>query len=1012
MNVKRNRIGWCLMAAAALAMFVGCALLGDGPVPTGEKGFVGRISGRDALVGVLVEGDEVLAYVCDAVEGRSSISAWFEGSLNGDRMVLEPVAGTTYETTSLESALSGVVRDGEIRGTMTLADGTELPWTAEPARGNTPGGIYVEGDDVELTSVVVDNSARVRGLSRSRRTGWTSRVTPTGLLFPTTRLPVRFTADNGRQTTRQLPIRQRIPILRPIVKPRPDPLPDSGGGTLMIQLAVAGGRVTGHQRLEQRADPIGVPTMKRSGIFQNPDRARRIPSGLMRVRVLDESGKVLSGQIIDDPMHEFLEVPDGERGDGGYWVRSNQSVESFLVAVPNFKEGRRVQFTRFSPSGFAIHTGLLDLKADPVKKTNRTAQVNAVYDLTETEYNTVVNNGPPEQRFDLLILAEGYQDSNAHRDAFNEAVSNMLVNMWSFPIYAEFQSVINVHTAYLPSVDAGASTQGGDAPEDRNTVYQSFFDCNVEQCRLLRLTPDGTSRAQLVAFLADGNYGLGSIDAILVLVNSTIRGGGGGTLVTMSAHPDAWSIAAHELGHTVVGLADEYETEYGDDQAINEQAIAGALTKPNVSGPVVNPTDLKWFDLVHPNTAIPTQEANAACIRSAGCTASTLPDGTVGMYEGAGYTACDSYRPTTRCRMRCDVLEFCPVCRKEFRDTFTPFVNIPPAPDPEPNQDPDLDPANETVDIYMRDNSLDVGNVPSPHNVPDPSSGSSAFVKAWNSVDIRVDAPPFDESGEAAHENPIAGVENRVTVTVHNRGTLAGSAPTQVLLYFANATGGAPPFPNQWTAIGGGLQTQVPGQGGEGRVVFNWIAGADLTAHTCMVATASTEGDEAPPPGEGLGAYSRNSNNVTWKNLHVVRTPEIEGEITNYERAAVPIILRIEAPEVPVGTVFDFNYQTNISLSEFIDGDPRQMEVGVAQDGRFTFTRTDAVQQFFTMRADLPQGDPNDPFVSTFLLKVILPGGTPIGETYQISIEQLSFDPATGFYGDPIGGNTYFVGFE
>jgi hypothetical protein len=52
-------------------------------------------------------------------------------------------------------------------------------------------------------------------------------------------------------------------------------------------------------------------------------------------------------------------------------------------------------------------------------------------------------------------------------------------------------------------------------------------------------------------------------DQGLVIVNTSIWGGAGGTPGTTSLSPGWEGIAIHEIGHSVFGLADEYEYRAG-----------------------------------------------------------------------------------------------------------------------------------------------------------------------------------------------------------------------------------------------------------------------------------------------------------------------------------------------------------------------------------------------------------------------------------------------------------------
>ena len=133
---------------AALALG-GCPALeqflqGEGELVT-DKGFVGRMQEADALIGIVMEDGEVLAYVCDAVEGGESRSGWYEGLLIDGVIEMTPVIGTTYEGTSFGSKITATLSDDVIEGVLELEDGTQFPFTAELASSETAAGLYVDG---------------------------------------------------------------------------------------------------------------------------------------------------------------------------------------------------------------------------------------------------------------------------------------------------------------------------------------------------------------------------------------------------------------------------------------------------------------------------------------------------------------------------------------------------------------------------------------------------------------------------------------------------------------------------------------------------------------------------------------------------------------------------------------------------------------------------------------------------------------------------------------------------
>lgn len=109
------------------------------------------------------------------------------------------------------------------------------------------------------------------------------------------------------------------------------------------------------------------------------------------------------------------------------------------------------------------------------------------------------------------------------------------------------------------------------------------------------------------------------------------------------------------------------------------------------------------------------------------------------------------------------------------------------------------------VDVFIRDNRLDWGNSEQPSNVLfEPARG---FIPHYTSVDIKVDAPPFqtapvtsDDFETLVDEKPKAGQLNRVYVRVRNRGPNTANSVT-IKLHWADAGPGLPALPGDfWSA--------------------------------------------------------------------------------------------------------------------------------------------------------------------------------------------------------------------
>jgi IgA peptidase M64 len=147
----------------------------------------------------------------------------------------------------------------------------------------------------------------------------------------------------------------------------------------------------------------------------------------------------------------------------------------------------------------------------------------------------------------------------------------------------------------------------------------------------------------------------------VVLVNSSVRGGAGGTRETpawvtiTSAATERWeAVALHELGHSF-GLADEY------DNAAQPTPEPNPL-EPNVTAKR-NGAQAPWASLRTQGLAHdPTVNASGQ---------PAVPAGTVGTFEGARYHKQGRYRPTANCLMRETNQPFCLVCQQAIRKVLT-----------------------------------------------------------------------------------------------------------------------------------------------------------------------------------------------------------------------------------------------------------------------------------------------------------------------------------------------------
>lgn len=282
----------------------------------------------------------------------------------------------------------------------------------------------------------------------------------------------------------------------------------------------------------------------------------------------------------------------------------------------------------------------------------------------------ILDHGSPAERWNLAILGDGYRA--AELPQFATDAQDFVTTLLGTPPFNEhylfgrrLSDAINVYRIDVSSTDSGADDPAacGGTGATPATYFDAAF-CNGGIRRLL-VVNTGTVATVVNAQVPQAHMSM-------VIVNSPIYGGSGGSVATFSKASGANEIALHEMGHTAFGLADEYEyyAGCGVDTAQNNHP-ASEPGEPNVTIDT-NRATIKWGSLIAPTTPLPTT-SNANC---AVCDpqSNPLPVGTVGAFEGAHYYHCGAYRPEFNCRMRALNYPFCAVCKRRIRATLQPFL--------------------------------------------------------------------------------------------------------------------------------------------------------------------------------------------------------------------------------------------------------------------------------------------------------------------------------------------------
>ncbi|WP_406661463.1 M64 family metallopeptidase [Methanolobus sp. ZRKC3] len=282
----------------------------------------------------------------------------------------------------------------------------------------------------------------------------------------------------------------------------------------------------------------------------------------------------------------------------------------------------------------------------------------------------ILNNGPDSDRFNIVFLAEGFQDTE--QTAFNNACDDFVDAIQLEPWFDTLISAINIHRINVESDDSGADDPGicGGTGATANTYFDATY-CGDGVIRRLLVCDGDIARGVLDTHVPDWDV------AVVLVNNSTIRGGSGGGIATVAMTASWINITLHELGHSAFALADEYDYWAGCGVDTNRDvAPSGEPSALNVTAATTR-SALKWGHLVDSLTPVPTME-NPDCTQCDWHPNVLSDDTIIGLYEGAQYYHCGRYRPAYICRMRNSNRHFCRVCVEAIHDILRPFFGASP----------------------------------------------------------------------------------------------------------------------------------------------------------------------------------------------------------------------------------------------------------------------------------------------------------------------------------------------
>jgi hypothetical protein len=340
------------------------------------------------------------------------------------------------------------------------------------------------------------------------------------------------------------------------------------------------------------------------------------------VKVYDKaSGKLIYSRGFDTLFEEWLATEQAKK--------ETQSWTNSLV-LPFPKDSSVMKLLARSISGDGFDT-LMTLTIDPASIFIDRGK------LFDNEVKIIQSNGNPQEMIDLVFVAEGYKAEE--KDKFMADAKRFTDSLFVIPPFDEYRNKFNVTAVMVASSESGTDLSGKGI--FRNTALNTgFYTFGTER---YLTTQDMKS-------IRDAVWNV-PCDAIFLLVNSDVYGGGGMyNFYAIGTADNARTIHVfvHEFGHSFAGLADEY---FYDDEYSNVFDLKVEPWKPNITTLV--DFQRKWKNMLPKDTPVPTPLK------------APYKD-ELGVFEGGGYVSKGVYRPMDHCMMR-DYRPFCPVCNKTIR---------------------------------------------------------------------------------------------------------------------------------------------------------------------------------------------------------------------------------------------------------------------------------------------------------------------------------------------------------
>ena len=315
-------------------------------------------------------------------------------------------------------------------------------------------------------------------------------------------------------------------------------------------------------------------------------------------------------------------------------AETEEGIFEECVLMPYPKAPVKYEFTVYSRTN--IPTSLFEGEFNP----ETTAQ-----EPFKKEYKVMDLHigGTAENCLDILFIPDGYTEED--KEKLQQDMQTFADYILNCAPFKENKNKLNIRAIEGYSEESGITDPN--AGVYKNTLLNSSYN-TIDVDRYLMCL--NVWRMNEIA--DDAPY-----DAILIIANSDKYGGGGIYNFYATVNSDGKFsdyVTVHELGHSVVGLGDEY---FDSEVSVRDYYPEG-IEPVEVNLTTLVDFDKKWKHLLTSDVPVPTPDTDEF-------------DNILGVFEGGGYVAHGVFRPWRGCTMKEKVYDgFCPVCKEGFMKMF------------------------------------------------------------------------------------------------------------------------------------------------------------------------------------------------------------------------------------------------------------------------------------------------------------------------------------------------------